>query len=171
MKMKPFEHLKEISPLFKTDYRRFGVTKNFPIAIPLSIVDRDLRNLINLLNSEISTNDLIAIHEILDRYKNGIWMSVPLDKECTEWTENYFWMSPHQWCFLCKKSLIPSDLNDNDQCSICKEIPYSIEQHKYVGFPSSKKYPHLNYLPGCFKKIIKRNKLTERQGFLPFLTH
>ena len=93
---------------------------------------------------------------------NGIllFFRVPMDKNLSYWSSQYFFLAPLRWCFTCQQTILSHELNSAGQCRICNHKPYELKNNKkkFISFPNIKKYPHLNYLPVCYKtKRRKRN--------------
>lgn len=98
------------------------------------------------------------ISEIFDRYNKGAQMKVPLDKDMTKYSPEYFYFCPSQWCYFCRESRLSDEIK-KDRCMICNNTLYSInDKNTYIGFPDSKRHTHLDCLPCCFKSGTKFDK-------------
>jgi hypothetical protein len=104
----------------------------------------------------------IEISEIIDRYNKGAQLKVPLDKEMTKYSPEYFYFCPRQWCYYCRESRLSDELKSSKKgatCLICSNTLYAInEKNTYIGFPDSKRHTHLDCLPCCFKSGTKFDK-------------
>jgi len=205
------DYLKEVSPIFKTEYRRHGCTTNLPIVINKSDFWHDFSRLQNRfmrfkdqLNSEDSAKytkdfkkdidsqvpdlekfkkrvDFVAkrlsdslaksilneISDIVDRYQKGALMKVPIDKKKINYSKEFFYVCPLRWCSFCRESRLIDEIDESGKnaiCNICGNVLYSLPNPKnsFIGFPSSKKFPHINCLPCCFKNDGKfKKKISE----------
>ena len=203
------DYLKEVSPIFKTEYRRHGCTTNLPIVITKEIFWHNYKRLQNrfvkykdLLNAEdlakynkdfkkdfddpdlekfkkrvefvakkltdsTAKTILSEIADTIDRYQKGALMKVPIDKKKTTYSKEFFYICPYKWCNFCRESRLIDEIDDSTKdgtCNICGNVLYSLPNPKnsFIGFPSSKKYPHINCLPCCFKNEGKfKKKISE----------
>lgn len=198
------EYLKDVSPIFKTEYRRHGCTTNLPVVMSISdfwnnykrlikrfeefkakLKDKDIDEYQKKFKKDLETRDwaldkfkrrvefvmkkttitldkkiLAEIIDIADRYHKGALMQVPLNKKKTEYSREHFYLCPLRWCHFCRESRLLDEIEDGKVCKICNNKLYQLQNQKnsFIGFPSSKKYPHINCLPCCFKNISKFNK-------------
>ena len=102
------------------------------------------------------------IADIFDRYDKGAQLKVPLDKNMTKFSEEYFYFCPRNWCYFCRESRLSDEIEKDkkgDQCRICQNKLYSINiKNTFIGFPDSKRHNHINCLPCCFKNKSKFDK-------------
>lgn len=132
--------LKEISPLFKCEYRRFGVTTNHPLPL-----DKDqVKNLITDISHYGGGKKLPR--NFRQQIIGSALIRVPLKKDLSEWSDFYLFISPNGWCHDCQRFTF-DELIEN--CKFChqKLIRISYNKNIYIGFPNSKMHSHLNYLP------------------------
>ena len=198
------EYLKDVSGIFKTEYRRHGCTTNIPTVMSSNDFWHNYRRLIKrfeVFKAELKEKDsleydkkfqkdlemkdpsldkfkkrveyvakkigissqkklLLEIADIVDRYHKGALLKVPLDKKRTQYSKEYFYFCPFKWCLFCRESRLSDEISNNT-CKICENELYTLPNPKnsFIGFPSSKKYPHINCLPCCF---INENKFKKK---------
>lgn len=208
------DYLKEVSPIFKTEYRRHGCTSNLPVVITKkdfwhnysrliqrfqgiknTLKQTDITDYQKKFQKEIDSQDpdlikfkkrveyvtrkitnssdkkiLEEIADIADRYNKGALMKVPMDKKKTKYSREYFYICPYNWCAFCRESRLSDEIDQSSgahkalNCKKCGNKLYSLPNPKnsFIGFPSSKKYPHINCLPCCFKNESKfKKKISE----------
>jgi len=204
--MSALDYLKEISGIFRTEYRRLGCTENFPAVISIRDFGRNYGRLskrfqqiksqmkkkdqddyqkrfkkdfdshdqsLDLHRKRVSwvakkldgLNKTLAteIADVFDRYNKGAQMKVPLDKNKTKYSGEYFYFCPRKWCYFCRESRLSDEIEmikKNATCKICANKLYSMKgvKNTFIGFPDSKRHNHLNCLPCCFKNESKFKK-------------
>ena len=149
--MSTLNKLKDISPLFANEYRRYGcILNHYPIGLNDVNIDQLKGDLLNYFFRHL---DLPI--SFLENLRRGLYLRVPLNKELSSYSDYHYYMSSQGWCLTCNRFTF--DYITNPLCHFCfgPIITYS-ENRNWIGFPGGNMWHHLNYLPSTFKHQYRR---------------
>jgi len=146
------EAIDKFNSMFQTELAEADVSRS--IARLITRIDFIFEH----INCPEDFRNLNDIYYIMLRYRYSMQMRVPIERtqlsESEDWTVEYVYFSPHNWCYVCKLSRTSDEICCN-RCKSCNCDLFSNDKI-HIGSPSSKAYVYLNYLPSCYITEVKR---------------